>query len=220
MAFIFPQPGSFRIYYAWLTLSCNIELQDWNTYNVSHVLCYKPICDRWHSQMNLPRQYFSILFSLILLAGCASQPSGVSQVTPTSLPSTAGEAHKTLIKFFDLLNTRQYVEADALYGGDYEQLKVFSADVDPSDHATLWSNACELAGLQCLKVRTATFKILQGDTYVFQVEFSNPNGSPFVLGPCCGANETDMPPVSQFEYRVARNANGKFLVMDLPPYVP
>jgi hypothetical protein len=163
---------------------------------------------------------------LVLFTSCASpstnasQPTRATQSTPSTLPSTADEAQGVLIKFFDLLNAKQYAEADALYGGDYEQLKVFSADVDPSDHVKLWSNACDLAGLQCLKVRTATFKKLQGDTYVFQVEFSNPDGSRFVLGPCCGSNATEMPPVSQFEYKVARTSNGKFVVMDLPPYVP
>lgn len=155
--------------------------------------------------------------TLLVSAGCGVQPA-VS--TPTSMPSTASEAQEMLINFFDLLNSKQYAEANALYGGDYGQLRVFSTEVDPEDHAKLWSNACGLAGLQCLKVRSASFKALQGETYIFEVEFSNPDGSLFVRGPCCGANETEMPPVSQFEYRVARNADGKFLVMDLPPYVP
>ena len=154
---------------------------------------------------------------LILLTGCAPK---VATLTPTSLPSTANEAQDTLIKFFDLLNAKQYADADTLYGGDYEQLKIFSSDSNPSDHAKLWADACQLAGLQCLKVRTATFKNLQGDTYVFQVEFSKPDGSLFVLGACCGSDATEMPPVSQYEYHVTRNTNGKFLVMELPPYVP
>jgi len=165
-------------------------------------------------------QRLFILFLMLFLMSCAPQPFNTPQTTPSSLSSTASEAQGTLVKFFNLLNSKQYAEADALYGGDYEQLKVFSSDTDPSDHAMLWSNACELAGLQCLKVRTATFKFLQGDTYIFQVEFSNPNGSLFVLGPCCGSNETEMPPISQFEYKVTRNTDGKFVVVDLPPYVP
>ena len=154
---------------------------------------------------------------LILVTGC--KPN-VATPVPTPLSSTASEAQEVLIKFFGLLNSKQYAEADALYGGDYEQLKVFSSDTDPSDHAKLWADACQLAGLQCLEVRSATFKNLQGDTYIFQVEFSNPDGSLFVLGPCCGANETEMPPVSQFEYAVGRNADHKYVVMNLPPYVP
>lgn len=161
---------------------------------------------------------FSIILITIVLFGCAPQP--MSAPTPTTLPSTAGEALAVLTRFFDLLNAKQYAEADLLYGGDYEQMQIYSPDVDPSDHASLWVGACERAGLQCLKVRNATFQTLQGDTYIFQVEFSNADGSLFVLGPCCGADETEMPPVSQFEYRVARAEDGTFRVMDLPPYTP
>lgn len=164
---------------------------------------------------------FSILLLILLLiSSCAPQPKSTSQLTPTLLPSSASEAHEILINFFSLLNAGKYEEADALYSGNYEQLQVFNPDVDANDHATLWERACKMSGLQCLQVRTATFKSLQGDTYVFQVEFNNPDGSLFVLGPCCGANETEMPPVSQFEYRVSRTAPGKFSIMDLPPYVP
>jgi len=158
--------------------------------------------------------------SAILLTGCALQSTPTLQLTPTSLPSAASEAQAALIKFFELLNSKRYADANAFYGGDYEQLKIFSSDTNPADHAKLWADACQLAGLQCLKIRTATLENLQDDTYIFQVEFSNPDGSRFVQGPCCGSDETDMPSVSQFEYKVIRNADGKFLVMELPPYVP
>lgn len=157
----------------------------------------------------------SLLFIFFLIA-CAPQPTPVT----TSLPSTAVEAQEALIRFFDLLNAKQYDEADLLYGGDYDQLQIFNSSADPADHASLWASACEQAGLQCLKVRNATFQSLQGDTYVFQVEFSNADGSLFVLGPCCGADETEMPPVSQFEFRAARANDGIFRVLDLPPYTP
>lgn len=163
-------------------------------------------------------QRFSIFLLIILLIGCTPQP--INTPEPTSLPSTAEEAQQALISFFSLLNTKKYDEAVSLYGGSYEQLQIFNPEIDPSDHVALWSWVCESRILQCLTVHTATFKNLQGDTYVFQVEFSNPDGSLFVLGPCCGANETEMPPVSQFEYNVTRNASGQFVVMDLPPYVP
>jgi len=165
------------------------------------------------------KQAITSLCLLILVTGCA--PKAVI-LTPTSLPSTPSEAQGTLTKFFDLLNAKQYADADVLYGGDYEQLKIFSSDTDPapSGHAKLWADACQLAGLQCLEVRSATLKNQQGDTYVFQVEFSNPDGSLFVLVSCCGVTETEMPPVSQFEYHVTRQATGTFHVMDLPPYIP
>ena len=163
---------------------------------------------------------FSILLLVLFLIGCVSQSTNTAQFTQTALPSTASEAQAVLIKFFELLNTKQYTEAASLYSGSYEGLQDNNPSVDPSDHAKLLANACEINGHKCLLARTAIFKELRGDKYVFQVEFSNPDGSLFVRGPCCGANETDMPPESQFEYGVARNADGKFLVMELPPYVP
>jgi hypothetical protein len=125
-----------------------------------------------------------------------------------------------LIDFLTLLHTRKYAEAVPLYGGEYEQLAVFNPEIDPNDHLALWAWACDNQLLQCLQVRSATFQQLVGDSYIFQVEFSNADGSLFVLGPCCGANETEMPPVSQFEYTVSRTSDGQFVVLNTPPYVP
>lgn len=163
---------------------------------------------------------FSIFLLSIFLFGCVPQNINTPQITPTSLPSTMAEAHEVLVEFFALLNAGKYAEADALYGGSYEGLWDNNPDVERSDHAKLLANACEINGHQCLVVRTATFQRLEGSTYVFQVEFSNPDGSLFVRGPCCGGNDTDFPPESQFEYRVSMAAPGKFTVMELPPYVP
>ena len=130
------------------------------------------------------------------------------------------EAHGVLVDFLTLLHEKKYAEAVPLYGGEYEPLQVFNPGIDPDDHLALWTWACDNQLLQCLEVRSATFKELRGDSYVYQVEFNNPDGSLFVLGPCCGANETEMPPVSQFEFTVNRTADGKFVVMNTPPYVP
>jgi len=136
------------------------------------------------------------------------------------MPSTASEAHDVLIDFLTLLHNKNYAEAAPLYGGGYEALQVFNPEIDPTDHVALWSWVCENKLLQCLEVRSTEFLYQEGDTYVFQVEFTNPDGSLFVLGPCCGANETEMPPVSQFEFTVTRNTDGKFVAMNTPPYVP
>ena len=136
------------------------------------------------------------------------------------MPSTASEAYDVLVKFLTLLYTGNYAEAAPLYGGEYESLQVFNPQIDPNDRVALWNRVCENKLLQCLEIRSATFTKLVGDSYIFQVEFSNSDGSLFVLGPCCGANETEMPPVSQFEFTVSRNAEGRFVVMNTPPYVP
>ncbi len=130
------------------------------------------------------------------------------------------QAQQTLVAFFDSLNQGQYAEAVELYGGDYEVLTDNNPSLDPSDYVALWKNACTINGAQCLPVRTATLERKVGDVCLFIVEFSNPDGTLFVLGPCCGGSETDFPPVSQFEYRVQRTTDGKFVVLDLPIYIP
>lgn len=156
----------------------------------------------------------------ISLASCTALPINTPEPTPTTLPSTASEAYDVLVKFLTLLHVQDYEEAAPLYGGEYESLLVFNPEIDPDDHVALWQWVCDNKLLQCLEVRSATFLRMIGDSYIFQVEFNNPDGSLFVLGPCCGANETEMPPVSQFEFTVTRNADGKFVVMNTPPYVP
>ena len=132
----------------------------------------------------------------------------------------ASEAQDVLVDFLTLLHTKNYAGATPLYGGEYESLQVFNPELDPNDRVALWTWVCENKLLQCLEVRSTTFTKLVGDSYIFQIEFNNPDGSLFVLGPCCGANETEMPPVSQFEFTVSRSADGKFVVMNTPPYVP
>ena len=155
---------------------------------------------------------FGFLIIILFAAGCAAPP-------PATV-SGADDARATLMEFLTLLNTGNYQEAVPLYGGEYEALQVFNPEIAPSDRLGLWRWACENRLLQCLEVRSAILLHQEGDTYVFQVEFNNPDGSLFVLGPCCGANETEMPPVSEFEFTVTRNAEDRFVILNTPPYVP
>ena len=155
------------------------------------------------------KRFVLFLLLAIFLAGCSATPAA---------PTDAEQAQNALINFFALLNAKKYDEADSLYGDIYDQLRVFNPDA--KDHAALWKGACEQSGLQCLPIRTTTLTHQEDNMYVFEVEFSKPDGGLFVLGPCCGSNETEMPPVSKFEYTVMKNATGKFVVMNLPPYVP
>lgn len=152
-------------------------------------------------------RYF-ILFMALIFPACAPTESG-----------TEG-ARQTLADFFDALHDGRYADALALYGGDYTVLMDQNPGVDPGDRAALWRNACQINGAQCLPVRSASLMEQTMDVYRFTVEFDNPDGALFVLGPCCGGNEADFPPVSQFEYRVRKQENGKFVVLDLPVYIP
>lgn len=147
-----------------------------------------------------------------LLVRCAS--------APVETTSEADPARTTLIDFLTLLNTGSYEEATPYYGGEYEALQVFNTQIDPADRTALWSWACENRLLQCLEIRSVELLRQEENTFVFEVEFNNPDGSLFVRGPCCGATETEMPPQSKFAFRVTRSAEGSFVVLDTPPYVP
>ncbi len=119
----------------------------------------------------------SIFLLTLCLIGCSPGPVSVPSVTPppiapTSLPSTADEAHDMLVNFLTWLHTKNYTDAVPLYGGEYEQLQIFNTEIDPNDPVALWAWACDHQLLQCLEVRSATFKELRGDSYIFQVAFT------------------------------------------------
>ena len=150
-----------------------------------------------------------ILALALLLVGCAN---------PTE---DSEQAQQALAAFFENLSKGEYAEAAGLYAGDYENLISFNPDLDPQDHAALWQNGCQVNGLQCLVVRSATFKErTSAGEYLFTVEFSNSDGSLFSRGACCGEDPTNTPPTSQFEYRLTQGEDGKYRVLDMPVYVP
>ena len=69
-----------------------------------------------------------------------------------------------------------------------------------------------------MAARTITYRGFDADgNYLFDVEFTSPDGTLFVQGPCCG--ETEGPTFSSFPFRVKKIESG-FVVLDLPPYVP
>ena len=174
---------------------------------------------------------------MIVISACGKgpAPTSVDQLSESGLPEispnpTTGEintaddnesAHNILVQFFDHLQAGRYEEAVSLYGGDYQLLAGQNPETDPADHAALMKNACMFNGYQCLEIKLAGIdRKTSPDEYVFGVQFQNEDGTPFVLGPCCGALETEQPPVSFFEIRVLKNAEGEFLVLDMPPYMP
>jgi len=154
-----------------------------------------------------------------------SAPPEISPNPTSGVINTAAandeSAHNIVMQFFNHLYAGRYEEAANLYGGDYQVLVDQNPETDPADHAALMKNACMYNGYQCLKIKLAGIEYKPSpDEYVFGVQFQNEDGSVFVLGPCCGASETEQPPVSFFEIRVLKNAEGEFRVLDMPPYMP
>ena len=166
----------------------------------------------------MKRFYMSCLvFSLLILVSCtiATRSPGIAENTDEQL------AQQTLVAFLDNLYKANYNAAAQSYGGTYEIMIEHNPGIDTSDHAALLKNACKINGAQCLGVSKVDLDQKISETeYAFKVQFLNSNGSVFVRGPCCGANETDSPSEYTFIFRVIKNTEGKFLVMDMPPYLP
>lgn len=132
-----------------------------------------------------------------------------------------GSALNALSQFFDHLHVGRYEEAVKLYGGSYQVMIDQNPTIDPADLVALIKNACTVNGFQCLQLKIAGIEYKPSpNEYLFTVQFQNNDGSLFELGPCCGAPETEQPPVSLFEVRVKQVAEGQFRVLDMPPYMP
>lgn len=160
----------------------------------------------------------------VCMAGCTAfgTPVPTATLRPTPTPDQLLLAEDTLITFFELLNEGDYQIAIQLQGGPpefIEVLQIFNPDVDPMDFAGLFKSACETQFL-CLQVkRVVSGQQISEDEFHFVVEFADENGETFFFGPCCGADLTEEPPISEFEYTVVR-INGRLRVLQGPIYVP
>jgi Tol biopolymer transport system component len=153
-------------------------------------------------------------------APTSTLPAHTLRPLPSAEAHDLDSARQALMAYFSLLHERRYSEAISYYGGTYDILRDWNPTVAQDDYATLFKNGCTMNGLKCLSIRT----IVRGEKVSpiesrFTVEFTNDDGSLFVLGPCCGATEVEMSPKTQFVYTVKR-VKDRFLVQDLPVYVP
>lgn len=153
-----------------------------------------------------------LILGCVLLGGCSERVDSARD---------AVQAEQALASFLGLLSEGDYQEAAALYTGPLEALQIWNPEIDPQDVAALIGYGCDQHLIQCLPVRSITLaESSASGERTFHVEFELADGSAFVLGPCCGATATEMPPQSIFPFRVERKADGGFGVYDLPPYVP
>jgi hypothetical protein len=152
-------------------------------------------------------------------------PTPLTPLLPTWTVTPEGAsdlemARHTLLTFFTLLHEGRYAKTIPLYGGTYDSMRSNNPEIPPDDYAALWEAACTVQRPACLLVANIVEEeSVAQDEYKFSVEFIWIDGSLFKLGPCCGATETEMPPVWQFPYTV-RRIDGQFKVMEEPVYMP
>jgi hypothetical protein len=156
----------------------------------------------------LPTRVVLAAALLVALPGC----------TPTS-GNEVPMAEAILQEYFRALSEGRFSSAADVYGGDYDELAANNPDIDPEDHAALFNRWCTQNGGVCLPVRDVVSRdVLEDGGIRFRVRFSNPDGSLFEIGPCCGEADTGQR-TSEFDF-VVRRIGGELKVLQLPPYVP
>lgn len=135
-------------------------------------------------------------------------------VSPVFSLDDLERARESLFSYLSLLHAGRYAEAVKLYGGSYDILRDWNPALDSNDYAALFENGCETNGLMCLDVAGFLLKeVASPHEFKFNVEFITEDGSLFVSG-------SETLPQSQFVFTVSKDEDGKFLVQDLPVYVP
>lgn len=138
-----------------------------------------------------------------------------------SISPEAKLALQALTDFFAHLQAGRYKEASLLYGGTYDIMLDHNPEINPDDHEALFGNACTINGALCLNISTAKLLNQPSPTeFRFAVEFENPDGSIFALGPCCSDRYPNRQNPKVFIYTVKLDASGKFVVLEMPVYLP
>lgn len=139
----------------------------------------------------------------------------------TSMPKSSQK--DVLVDFFYALSKKDYEKADSLFNFSDENVEFLSTFVDPVQDVPLLENYCNVMGT-CLPIGSIqdgdpAFNNSSPNKKYYVVTFINNDGSDFVLGPCCGASESEMPSKTEFTYEVVKVGN-EYKVNTLPLYRP
>lgn len=130
-------------------------------------------------------------------------------------------ARQTLINYFSALSLGEFSDAARLYAGDYQLLRDNNPDLPADDFGGLFQAGCTKNGFVCnlsIKSEVGVAQISQ-DTFRFSLELQNPDGSLFILGPCCGESDAEFSQTSQFDF-VIQKIEDRFFILTLPVYIP
>lgn len=167
---------------------------------------------------------FIVICLSLFLNGCTwgiNQGGNDAGRTGVNESALENQARMALTNFHTYLSQERYDQAVDLFGGSYDVLLGYNPTLSEEDKEDLLQAACEFNGFMCFDLLSAELiDVEDNGDFTYEVKYSNPDGSQFVLGPCCGATEEEMPPKSSFTVHVKCEQDGTCLVMDLPPYVP
>jgi WD40 repeat protein len=149
-----------------------------------------------------------------------------SNVTQFGLPIKEQEpAQKFLLDYLAKLSNGNYTEAanDLKYSDETmisEWLSSGLPGIDPQDKAAVLESLCTDKRFPCLPLLGVTYEAqTQPDTFLFRVQFSNPDGNPVVWPPCKNLPKDKYCDFrTEFDYTVQVQPDGSFKILDTLPY--
>lgn len=171
-------------------------------------------CFRKPGAMKIVACLFLMAFTALFLSQCTSR-SG------STVARDQQKAFQTLIEFLESLHSGDYEEAIRLYGGTYETMMSHNPHIPSDNLAALLRNACTINGAQCLQVmRIEPHQAVSEREFHFQVAFMLPDGSLLSIPRQPEDSGANSQPQTLFLFRVKKVADGRFVVLDMPPYAP
>ncbi len=134
-------------------------------------------------------------------------------------------AQQALVTYLDLLSAADYSSAAKMISpnDEYflpENLSEILPGVDLEDVSAILENLCQDPDFPCLPLLEVTYQSqIQPDTFLFKVQFANPDGTPAMWPPCNDAPLTEYCDWrNDFEYMVVKQSDGQFKIFNSPPY--
>lgn len=139
---------------------------------------------------------FSLIALLLIMTGCTEK----TEVYPD-------DPEAILRSYFESLYDENYDRVVTYYGGTYELLQGYHPQMNGNHHAELFRAYIEITGGQLVKIDSIinVKEILANEEYQYELTFIDKEGNSFREG-------------MVYTYGV-KKVDGKFKVMDLPPYL-
>ncbi|MNP27523.1 hypothetical protein D3C76_1204390 [compost metagenome] len=154
----------------------------------------------------MKKSILALLFMIAYVIGCSNQ----NQET-----AVKDEAEEVLNQYTTAITEHDYSSLVELYSGDYDWLSNFSSEEERNDKEKVFANYLTAVLGETEKIYLDSIvskEVVNDDEIVYTITFKREDGSQFDVGDKETRN-------SKFKYTV-KKIDGRFKVMDPPPYQP
>ena len=143
-----------------------------------------------------------LLTVLLFTVGCTSTIQSSKESNPDEI----------IIQYAEAISNKDAKTIVLLYGGDYEFMEIFSEEQYRNDKEKVVENYLKVIPEKIYFNEIQNKNEVSKDEFEYEITFKNENGTVFEVGDSETRNGV-------FKYTV-RKIDGKFKVMDVPPYQP